>query len=170
VGRRSKKRIIKDESYFAAQELRNHRYYRLLLSLLDEHPHRDGSSHLHSSLIVKGGSILGRGVNAPFVTAFGARYAYHCNFQLHSEFAAVASCRRKSNLRGCTIYNAKVNAHGKLRNSKPCPSCRQMLFNYGIKKVVYSTDTGIEVMKLNEDALIPLVDTRYSDEIVEPAL
>ena len=34
----------------------------------------------------------------------------------------------------------RLSKEGKLRNSRPCNNCLQMMIKYNIKKIIYSTD------------------------------
>lgn len=131
------------------EELLNHKYFRRLLPLIEEHPYRDDLTSLHSSLIVKGGRILSYGINKPFPNSFALNYAQHGGWQTHSECDSLYKAK-KINLSGATIYNCRVTKNGDIEISKPCPGCTQMLEEYGIRKVVYSTSSGIEVVKINE--------------------
>lgn len=42
-----------------------------------------------------------------------------------------------------TIYVIRVNAHGKLANSKPCAHCTKFLKKSGVKNIYYSVDDGL---------------------------
>lgn len=143
--KREEESISEDE---LVEVLREHRYYRKLIRAIEEHSHKDEMGFLHSSLIVRGGNILSIGINLPSQNGFCRTYTEHNQTQIHSEFSAINQIRRKVNVRGATMYNCRMNRHGMIRMSKPCPSCEKMLRNYGLKKVVYTTDAGIKVMKL----------------------
>ena len=134
------------------EELLNHKYFRRLLPMCEENPHKDDLTSLHSSLIVKGGRILSYGINKPFPNQFALNYAQHGGWQTHSECDAIYQAR-KSNLVGATIYNCRVTKNGNIEISKPCPGCTQMLEEYGIKKVVFTTTSGFEVIKVSEYVL-----------------
>lgn len=132
------------------EELINHRYYRLLIKAIEEHPFKKEMGFLHSSLIVRGGSVLAIGVNMPNQNGFIRSYSNFETNQVHSEFHCVNQIRRKIDLNGCAMYNCRITRSNKVAISKPCPACSQMIINYGFKKVVYTTDIGIEVLKISE--------------------
>lgn len=62
---------------------------------------------------------------------------------LHAERAVVKRFGDLSQLHGCTLVVIRLNKHGELLNSKPCPDCEKFLtkcmIKYGLSKVVYST-------------------------------
>lgn len=92
----------------------------------------------HGAVIVRGGSVLGKGHNT---------YKTHATFgrgplrTLHAEAAAIRDARRRGiNLRGATIYVARTGENSKM--SRPCADCQGMLESYGIRKVVYTGQNG----------------------------
>ena len=58
----------------------------------------------------------------------------------HAEVNGIV--RAGCNLRGCTLYSARITRHGESANSYPCPSCWQVIQIAGIKTVVYFDDHG----------------------------
>lgn len=62
---------------------------------------------------------------------------------IHSEVAVILPFRKDlSVLRGMTLVNVRLNAHGELRISKPCEICSMWVNTIAFKKVFYSTDEG----------------------------
>lgn len=61
---------------------------------------------------------------------------------------AEAHCiiRAATNLKGATLYSARITRKGEKRNSCPCPSCWQMILIAGIKTVLWLDDNG-EIVK-----------------------
>jgi len=43
------------------------------------------------------------------------------------------------------LYVARVNNRGEQKMSRPCPQCMQLLIDAGIKRVVYTIDSTIEL-------------------------
>lgn len=90
----------------------------------------------HGAIITRGGSVLGKGSNT---------YKTHPTWgggplkTLHAEAAAIRDAVRQGiNVRGATIYVVR----GGERMSKPCPSCKKFIMQYGISKVVYTDGEG----------------------------
>lgn len=134
--------------------LRSHKYFGRLISMIEEHPHYDELSSVHAALIVKGGSILSMGCNSPKRNVFVDIHALHEKFTTHAEAAAILRVRSKINLRGCTMYVARLRKKdGIVANSMPCESCQNILHKYGIKKCYYTTFGGYDVLRRTE---IPL--------------
>ncbi len=93
----------------------------------------------HGALIVRGGRIVGRGVNKDrndpeFSKAPGSAFAVH---------AEIDALRNAGNtpVKGATIYVARVGSSGDLRMSRPCASCQAALKAAGVKTVVYTIDS-----------------------------
>lgn len=47
-----------------------------------------------------------------------------------------------ANLKGCTIYVARVGARDDIRISRPCSRCMKMIHDAGIKRIVYTNLLG----------------------------
>ena len=82
--------------------------------------------HSHSAILVKGGKVIGFGVN---------RYENG----MHAEVSVIMK-NRKSNLRGCDMYVARALRHTPCGLSKPCEECQKVIKDYGINKVYYTVD------------------------------
>lgn len=101
----------------------------------------------HSSILVSGGKIIGSGFNSHHVTelrwdrmlAIKARRLQNEN---HAEIAAIVKARgkfgAKKSLKGSTLYVARVHRNGDFAFSRPCVLCRIVIYNTGIRKVIYS--------------------------------
>lgn len=87
-------------------------------------------------MIVKGGSIFAIGINKdrnhPNIVTPG-RAPVDC--AIHAEIDAL---RRAGNVRGATMYNARVNKQGEPRMSKPCDNCQAAIDEAGIKRIVWT--------------------------------
>lgn len=46
------------------------------------------------------------------------------------------------------MYVVRLNNSNEWSESRPCTHCYHQLYRYGIKKVIYTKDTGWEVMRL----------------------
>lgn len=49
-----------------------------------------------------------------------------------------------------TIYVARLCRNGKWANCKPCPACHSEIVRAGIKRVVYTTTTGVESYEIKD--------------------
>lgn len=101
--------------------------------------------HRHGAVIVKHGRIIGRGFNKIRHHKYSKFYPYA--EACHAEAAAIldSSC----DVRYSTVFVARINLMGNYRNSAPCRNCRNLLASLGFRRVVYTTNDGYSVLKLN---------------------
>lgn len=95
----------------------------------------------HGAVVVKGGRVIGTGFNknrnSPLVVSEN-HIKTHC-----SEHAEVNAIKDASyNVKNAVIYVARVNKHGKDRNSKPCDKCFEIISKLGIKKIIYTVENN----------------------------
>ena len=86
---------------------------------------------------------------------------YHCN-AIHAEQDAICKAkekRLKNELRGSTIYIARIKPNGEIGNAKPCKYCLQFILKHSVSNICYT---------LNEDEYVWLnLDEFYDDHFVE---
>jgi deoxycytidylate deaminase len=97
----------------------------------------------HGAVIVKGGRVVGTGFN---------RNRNHPNIvspehiktdcSIHAEESAIRDAGY--DVRNAVIYVARVNKHGEDRNSRPCSRCQEMINEYGIKRIIYTSEPRSE--------------------------
>lgn len=99
----------------------------------------------HGAVIYKGGSVLSVGVNAvhndPLFTG-----EFTKNPNTHAETQAIRACGPDVDLSNTTIYVARINRRGEPLLSKPCKTCQEAIDLAGIKKVIYTTAEGAEIV------------------------
>lgn len=90
----------------------------------------------HGAVIVKGGRVLSTGMNKernhPKIVS-SEHIKTHCS--VHAEIDAL---KKAGDVRGATMYIARVNKRGQDRSSRPCDKCYSNIINAGIKKIVYT--------------------------------
>ena len=104
----------------------------------------------HGAVLIKGGSVINATFNKDKFSAFGERFRQNgCGHATHhAELGCVLGIDR-SKTSGASIFVVRINRLGKLRLSKPCTMCHDVLKFTGVKKVYYSTNDGsIEMYKL----------------------
>lgn len=89
----------------------------------------------HGAVLVRGGSVLALGINKSRNDPVIVR---HLGGRCRSRHAEVVAIARAGNVRGATIYLARLDRGGNVRLSKPCKSCQKYLDKHGIKRVVYT--------------------------------
>lgn len=90
------------------------------------------------AIIVKGGRVLGSGVNElKYSRKTGKPWA-----SIHAEEAAILSIIKKPDglkmVAGSTIFVSRVLANGKTSLAKPCKECQKLIESVGIKKVIHT--------------------------------
>lgn len=102
------------------------------------------SRNTHGAVVVKSGRVVGTGFNKdrnhPRIVS-PEHIKTDCSF--HAEEIAIRDAG--DNISGAKIYVARVNRHGKDRDSQPCPRCMSLIKSVGIKKIIYTSEKGIHV-------------------------
>ena len=101
-----------------------------------------------AAIAVRGGRLLGRGVNRhrndPMATPGAPRKAW----SIHAE---VACLRRVPDAAGATLYVARITPGGRPGLAKPCPDCARVAVERGIANIVYTTSSPlVEIMPAQE--------------------
>jgi deoxycytidylate deaminase len=94
------------------------------------------------AVLVSGGKVLSVGFNSQQfhkLTEIYRKNAY-CS-AMHAEIDAVVKARKKIRLEGSKIYVARIlHGNNKMAMAKPCEMCQHVLFNYGVKKAIFTID------------------------------
>lgn len=97
------------------------------------------NTHLHYAQLIQRNKVIAMARNSIGSRSRGCGWS---DESIHAERAVVKRLGDISQLRGCIMIVVRVNKHGELRNSKPCPDCERFLFKcmneYGLRKVIYS--------------------------------
>lgn len=104
---------------------------------------KSNERNTHGAVVVKGGRVLGTGWNKHRnnpATVSPEHIKSDCSY--HAEQVAIREAG-EYNIRGAIIYVARVNKQGKDRDSKPCPRCTSLIEKTGIKRVVFTTESGV---------------------------
>lgn len=73
---------------------------------------------------------------------------------LHAELAAIISASKKipaKDFKYCTLYVARKLNNDGCGLARPCPACMEAIREYGIQKIIYTTDSGYAVEFIRED-------------------
>lgn len=100
------------------------------------------------AVIVRGSRVLSTGVNHIGYS----RYLQSRKFaeSIHAEVEAIIGLlktRRAHELVGSTLYVSRIDAFGNPRLSKPCRDCQRIIESVGIRRVYYTTETGVECLR-----------------------
>lgn len=100
---------------------------------------KSSARNTHGAVVVKGGRVLGTGWNKnrnhPAIVS-PEHIKTDCSY--HAEEVAIREAG-EYNVRGAILYVARVNKHGKDRDSKPCAKCEKLITEVGIKRVIYTS-------------------------------
>src|SRR6187551_1816233 len=105
----------------------------------------------HGAVVAKGNKVLGSAPNkfrnAPAIDEH--------NVSDHAERATLRELLKvRDDLRGCTIYIARVDSRGDTQMSRPCTWCMWAIISAGIKEIVYTNELGsYSVEKVNTGRL-----------------
>ena len=104
---------------------------------------KSSARNTHGAVVVKGGRVIGTGFNRnrnhPMIVS-PERIKTDCS--IHAEESAIRDAGY--DVKNAIIYVARVNKHGEDRDSEPCPRCLNLINEHGIKRVIYTTQTGRE--------------------------
>jgi tRNA(Arg) A34 adenosine deaminase TadA len=98
----------------------------------------------HGCIIVKNNTIIASGFNSLKTNNTLKKY-YPFPF-FHAESAALL--RAGDRAADCTLVVVRINRAGTLRLSKPCRWCLQLMHYFAIRKCLYSTETGYDIIRL----------------------
>jgi deoxycytidylate deaminase len=104
---------------------------------------RSSARKKHGAIVVKSGRVLGVGFNkdrnSPF-TLSPEHIKKHSS--RHAEIEAIRDANW--NVKGATIFVARVNNQGIDRDSKPCSLCDAIITETQIKKVIYTRSENVD--------------------------
>lgn len=89
------------------------------------------------------GRIISTGHNKRETHPLQMRYARKINPDrcfLHAEIDALAKCQGTPHI----LYVARLTKNGQTALARPCPICHPAIVAAGVKRVVYTTNSGIE--------------------------
>jgi tRNA(Arg) A34 adenosine deaminase TadA len=88
------------------------------------------------ALLVKSGRVLGGDVNVPKISPSTPPN----RVSTHAEIRVLKNTR---NVRGATLYVARLRSKDIPALAKPCSWCMQEILDYGISRVVFTTNHSI---------------------------
>jgi tRNA(Arg) A34 adenosine deaminase TadA len=95
----------------------------------------------HGAVVAKGNKVLGWAPNKK--RNFSAFDSPGDHYTDHAERATIRELLKiREDLRGCTIYIARINKAGKTMLSRPCAGCMEAIVAAGIKEIVYTNEFG----------------------------
>lgn len=98
--------------------------------------------------LTKGKRILGVGYNE--TNRNTKHWTQYWEGSIHAEEAALLQAIKEhglSELRNSTLHVVRLSKSGHLAMAKPCLHCQELLRRFQIKKVLYSTENGMEQLE-----------------------
>ena len=89
------------------------------------------------AVIFKKGRVVSVGYNQCKTHTKLLKYFEHAT--IHAECDAILHCPNPGHLDGSSIFVYRTTKDGAPAMAKPCPMCRQLIFENGIKMVYWST-------------------------------
>ena len=122
----------------------SHRYLRLALRKIKSEDYCDKIQHRHVAVIAKAGRILsvGRNRNKTHPDSIFYEDGERILKTIHAELDAISRVKNKDQLKGATIYVARLGRSGHPGMSCPCKMCQGLINRYGLKRAVFTTDYG----------------------------
>ena len=121
------------------------KFLRLALRRITGQKYSDHIQHRHAAVIVKGSRVLavGRNRNKTHPVSVFYEDGEEIPKTIHAELDAISRVKNKEQLKGATIYVARVGRGGHPGMSCPCEMCQELIGKYGLKRAVFTTDDGI---------------------------
>ena len=92
----------------------------------------------HFSFLMSKGQVISVGWNNMFKTHPLAKQYGHRFHSIHSELHCITKCQQEiDEIKKPYMVNIRINKYNKLRNSRPCVNCIELLCDYGVFEVVY---------------------------------
>lgn len=134
----------------------NNKYLRMALRKIESEDFSEKIQQRHVAVIAKAGRILavGRNRNKTHPESItldenGDRILK----SIHAELDAIFKVKNKEQLRGATIYVARLGRGGDPGMSCPCTMCQALIGKYGLKRAVFTTDYGIGVLEFTGEEI-----------------
>ena len=93
----------------------------------------------HACALIKGGKIIQWSVNTISNRFIG-----------HAEQMILHRCKKQYDLKKCILVVIRVLKNTQISDSKPCHNCLKQIQACGIKKVLYSTNNGYNVISCDD--------------------
>jgi len=104
------------------------------------------------AIIVKHNKIISTGYNQ--LRHQSSLKTTHWSGSLHAEVACILNALRVTStktIQGSTMFVVRVRKSGKLGLAMPCADCYSVIENVGIKRVMFSTDSGYSEIKVGDE-------------------
>lgn len=141
---------------YPKMELNRHtKFLNLLAKVASDIPNPIRSNARHAACVVFQNDIVSFGVNEMKSHPFQAKYSKNKeSVYLHAETSAIKNALKYisvSDLEKATLYVTRIKSCPNHRLhfglSRPCSGCMRCINAFGLKQVVYSLDSGYEILR-----------------------
>lgn len=109
---------------------------RSRLNLAITESHKSACKQRHGAVVTKGGDVVGKSYNVTR-NQHDTMEIDKADYTIHAEIAALKNVNPE-NVRGSTVYVARINKAGLPMLSKPCTSCLNTLNELQVKRIVHT--------------------------------
>ncbi len=129
----------------------SNKFLRLALRRILSEEYSDHIQHRHAAVVVKAGRVLsiGRNRNKTHPESILVEEGQQITKTIHAELDAISRVKNKDQLRGATIYVARLGRNGHPGMSCPCKMCQQLINKHGLKRAVFTTEYGSGTLEFN---------------------
>ena len=129
----------------------SNKFLRLALRRILSEDYSDHIQHRHAAVVVKAGRVLsiGRNRNKTHPESILVEEGQQITKTIHAELDAISRVKNKDQLRGATIYVARLGRNGHPGMSCPCKMCQQLINKHGLKRAVFTTEYGSGTLEFN---------------------
>lgn len=117
-----------------------HKFLKLAFEEARAHPFDRTMDYNLCAVFVRGGKILSIGYNNRDWNPITEHYkvADHC-CTTHAEVDGILKKRRKIRFEDSKVFVVRIRSDGSVGDAKPCEMCQDVLYNYGVKKAIFTT-------------------------------
>ena len=122
----------------------NNKFLRVALRRILSEDYSEHIQHRHAAVIVKSGRVLSVGRNRNKTHPDSVLYEGGEKIlkTIHAELDAISRVKNKEQLKGATIYVARLGRNGHPGMSCPCKMCQQLIDRHHLKRAVFTTEYG----------------------------
>jgi len=122
----------------------SNKFLKLALRRIHGEDYNENIQHRHAAVVVKGGRVLAVGRNRAKTHPDSIFYedGQRILKSIHAELDAISRVKNKEQLRGATIYVARLGRAGSPGMSCPCKMCQQLINKHGLKRAIFTTEYG----------------------------
>jgi len=107
----------------------------------------DAGVYRLAAIAVKGGSVLNIGINKHRNNPLWLPELARTEWSTHAEESCL---KHLDTANGCTLYIVRITPGGHTALAMPCKECQNLAISRNISKIIYTTDTGVETLKLRD--------------------